>query len=347
MTFEGYVEYYLQATLQIYSTKPGKARFATLPLFVRTPSPDPPIADFLLQAQRYDRRRRRPYKFMSYRLVPGLEDIKPSLLQKAQRLLRWKSVPSLGVEFEVEAPRVIQLEHPSPIPFCIRAIPVWERTSEIIHDVPQLIKLDSVSLKIIAGTDVLGMGSFQPRHAGARDKTLLSGYTNVEGRECYLPFSPDDPPLDIGELIDLRVGYNGSIGGTSPGTGRLYPAFTAFNIRYGAHTLHWCIRVSLAGEKKKIYGSQAVEVLPASSTDWPTWPLPGESLIGCLSELPPTDDGSSDYSSFYSSSQSSTILPLALGARETESGATSLPERGAPPPYFSTVKPEENSRHAI
>lgn len=345
--FEGYVEYYLRATLHIYSAKPVKARVATLPLFVRTPSPEPPIADPMPHAQRFDRRRHRPYKFLSHHLVPGSEDIKPSLLQKAQRLLHWKSVPALGVEFEVEAPRVVQLEHPAPMRFCIRAIPAWGRTSGVIQGVPQLIRLNSVSLKIVARTDVLCMGTFNPPHVRVRLSTPLSGYTNVEGRECYLPFSPDDPPLDVGDLTDLRVGYSGSVSGISAGVGRLCPAFTAFNIQHGGHTLHWCIRVSLAGEKKKIYGSQPVEVLPASESNWCTFSLPGESLIGGSSELSPTDDVPSDYSSFYSGPQSPPIRPLLLGAREAESGDTSPLEMGVLPPYWSAIKPDENSRYAI
>lgn len=346
-SFEGYVEYYLQATLQVYSNKPVRAQVATLPLFIRTPSPEPPIAYFMPHVQRIDRRRYRPYKFLSHRLVPGPEDIKPSLLQKAQRLLHWKSVPVLGVEFEVEAPRVVQLEHPAPMRFCIRAIPDWERTSGVIHGVPQLIRLDSVSLRIVARTDVLCMGTLNPRHVSVKHSAPLSGYTNVEGRERYLPFSPYDPPLDVGDLTDLRVGYGGSIGGTSAGAERLCPAFTAFNIRHGGHTLHWCIRVSLAGEKKKIYGSQPVEILPASESDWSIFSLPGESLIGRSSELSPTDDGSSDYSSFYSGPRTPTMRPLLSGARETESEDTSPLKMGVPPPYWSAIKPEGNSRHAI
>ena len=345
-SFEGYVEYYLQATLQVSSENPVNAQVATLPLFVRTPSPEPPIADFTLQAQCFDRYRRRPYKFTSYQLAPGLEQIKPSLLQIAQRLLHWKSVPSLGVMFDVAAPRVIQLEHPTPIQFFIHAMPIWGRTSGIVQYVPQLIRLDSVTLEIVAKTDILCMQSPQPRHACIRHNIPLTGYTNVKGQECYLPFSPDDPLLDIGELINLRVGYSGSINGTSTSTGRLCPAFTAFNIRHGRHTLHWCIRVSLFGEKKKIYGSQAVEILPASSSDWLTFPLPGESLIGRASEISSSDDRSSEHSSFYSSSQSSET-PLVSGTQDPESGETSPPELGEPPPYLSAIKPEEDSRHAL
>lgn len=345
-SFEGYVEYYVEATLQVFSEKPVKAQTATFPLFLRTPSAEPPITDFMLRAQRFDRRNRRPYKFMSHQLVSGLEHIGPSLLQEAQRLFHWKSVPTLGVEFQVTTPRVIQLEHPTHMQFYIRAVPAWERTSGIVQYVPQLIRLDSVTLEIVARTGILYMRSYQPRHAYVRHNIPLSGYTNAEGQECYLPFFPDDPLLDVGELTNLRVGYNGSIGGDSTGTCRLWPAFTAFGIRHGRHTLHWCIRVSLFGEKKKNCGSQSVEILSASSSDWLTFPLLGESLIGRASELPHSDDESSNYSSFYSSLQGSET-PLVSGTQESKSRDTSPPELGQPPPYWSVIKPYENPRHVI
>lgn len=297
-----FVEYYLEATLRVYSSNAGRPPVATLPVVIRrAPDPRPPIADFALKLQpNYERH----HKFLSHRLVPGQEDVKPTSSQKIQRFFHSARVPCLAVRYEFEAPGVIQLEHPIPVPLLLRAVPVWEHTSEVIRDVPQRIKLNSVSIKITAQTVASAWGTFSEHSAAETDTTDIGGYSSAgRGEPVYLTFSTKDPPLDIGALINLRVGYSGRIGKRPNylyGSGRVCPGFKTSNIRHFSHTLRWSIRISVCGETDVISGSRSVRILPPSCDS-----APGEG------EAP---------------------LPL-LKPPTTESWAEPPPEKGAPPPY--------------
>ncbi|MBE3048908.1 hypothetical protein IMZ48_41700 [Candidatus Bathyarchaeota archaeon] len=299
-----FVEYYLEATMRIYSNNASRPPVAILPVSIRcAPDPRPPIADFALQRQFTQG----PHKFQSHRLVPDQEDVKPSSSQKIKRFFHSSKVPSLTVMFEFEAPGVIQLEHPIPVPLLFRAVPVWEHTSEAIRNIPQKIRLSYVSLKISSQTTASAPGTFREHSASEKDTTyFVTLGSRAGGDPIYLPFSTKDPPLDIGELLNLRIGYigyGGSIGRRATyfySSGRICPAFRTSNINHFGHRLKWTVRVSLCGETEEISGSRPVRILPPSC-DLP----PGEP------EAPP---------------------PL-LESQTTESWAEPPPEKGAPPPY--------------
>lgn len=254
-SLEAFVEYYLEAKLYVYHENRAREEcFATLPVSLRMLQPGPPIADFNVRSQdcfKWD-------KFISHHLVPGCEDMRLSSHQKLRRFFHSRQVPHLTVKYEVEAPGVIQLGHSTPIPFFLRAIPIWSSTSEILQNVPQKIRIDSIHVEITSYTEAKAMGSLYAHSADGKSRITLGNYSHVEGREAHLPFLPDDPPLDIGKLMDLRPGYGGL-------TGRLYPSFKAFNINHGHHQLSWRVRVSVAGEKSEITVRKPVSILPASN----------------------------------------------------------------------------------
>ena len=253
-----FVEYYLEATLRTYSNGKVKRSEATLPLTVHlAPDPRPPRAHFGLRPQLTLAH----YKFVSHRLIPGQEDVKLSSSQRLQRFFNSKQVPCLTVKYETEAPGVIQLEHPSPVPLLFRAVPIWDQTSDAIYNVPQRIKFESVTLKITAETTASAGGLIDSKSASGTQVTELGSYSS-EGREAvYLPFTSKDPPLNIGALMDLRLNYSGSAGyylNYLYERNRICPAFKTANIDHGGHSLSWCIRVSVAGESHQVHGARTV-----------------------------------------------------------------------------------------
>lgn len=302
---EAYVEYYLEAMLRTYSKGEVKHSRAILPLVMcLPPDPRPPRADFGLRPQLTLSH----YKFVSHRLIPGQEDAKLSSSQKVQRFFHSKSIPCLTVKYETEAPGVIQLEHPIPVPLLFRAVPDWDQTSDAICNVPQRIRLEWVSLKMTTEITASSGNFLYDKAANGTQTTDLGGWKSSESREAvYLPFTSKDPPLDIGALVGLRIGYSGQVGrylNYLYDNNRLSPAFKSANIDHRGHSLSWCIRVSVAGESHQVHGAKRVRLLRPSCDSWPG----GRSVH----EAPPP----------------------AVETRRTESWAKPPPEKEeAPPPY--------------
>ncbi|MBE3041767.1 hypothetical protein IMZ48_04145 [Candidatus Bathyarchaeota archaeon] len=275
------VDYHLEARMRPYfSAYPSKGPDAILPIYIRPAlHPGPPISDARLRPQITGKH----YKFLSHRLIPGQEDAKLSSSQKMKRFFHSSQVPCLVVRYRTEAPVVVQLGNPMPIPLLIRAEPVWDESSDAIQDVPQRIRLDHVSLNIIADTTVWADGLDEHQTTNSR-KTHLGGYRRedrtkeADGMEVYLPFSTKDPPLDVGPLLSLRVGYAQRIEKRPAfmlAPSRVSPPFRTPNILHRGHRLHWCIRVSAAGESHEISGTQPVRVLSPSDGNEVPPPLLG------------------------------------------------------------------------
>lgn len=250
MRLETHVEYYLEATLEVYDND-GQDASATLPVHIQTPVFAPPIKDFALRSHRSDNQ----HRFLSHHLTRGQANAKLSQSQKLQRRLHSRSVPRLGVEYEVEAPHKIQLDNPAPIPLLVRAIPDWTRTSWDIHGVTQRIRVDSVRVRVGADTAGLVGGPGECFTMEVKDRAVVESFRSFKGERVYLEVSHGNPTLDLGELMSLRY---------HTGDGDLHPDFGALNISHGNHHLEWNIHVSFAGEEHEITGSQSVRILPPS-----------------------------------------------------------------------------------
>lgn len=165
---------------------------------------------------------------------------------------------------------VVQLGN-VPIPFCIRAMPDWTRTSYDVHGVPQRIRVETMHLQITADTEGKAMSRGYPREIGAWDRVIVERSYLFEEGKLYLQLSPGNPALDLGKGVSLC--YHADT--------QLRPAFTALNISHGNHWLKWHIRVSLSGERHKISGTQAVRILPLAQDSRLPRPSTERPLSGC------------------------------------------------------------------
>lgn len=297
---DAYVEYYLEARLSIFHKGWSRARDAIFPVVLATPRSEPPVADFDVRPQRCFNLD----KFLSHRLVPGCENMRLSSSQKVKRFFHSRQVPCLAIEYTVEAPSIIQLDNPTPVPFFLRARPRWDMTSEILREIPQKIRVDYVRVEIVSHTEAKAMGSLSAHSASGSSRVTLGRYSHVNDRQAHLPFLPDDPPLNIGELMDLKIGHGRRFGtGLS---GRLYADFTAFNIKHCHHQMKWSVHLSIAGEEAEITVTRQVKILPASG---------GSEGVGGADPPPPP-----------------------FVARRRESWVVPPPESEAPPAYCPTDK---------
>ncbi|KAL4727266.1 hypothetical protein ACLX1H_006172 [Fusarium chlamydosporum] len=188
-------------------------------------------------------------------------------IKKFKQVLQSTSVPQFAFSLFVGLPTIIQLDNPNPIPFKLRIIPNRDTTSEVIRDVPQQVKLTFVSVRIATLTEVMCEGTFSPHTKEKNNEVDLCVMNALSGFKdgLYIPCSSKSPPLDIGEMIDLRLGcfgpgYPRRLGG---GYMSFDPSFTTYNIRQ-TYRLKWEVKGTLAGEEFKRIGTVPVKLLAPS-----------------------------------------------------------------------------------
>ncbi|CVL02486.1 uncharacterized protein FMAN_00015 [Fusarium mangiferae] len=257
---EGFVEYFVKATLRVTGKGHIDTTEAVLPFNVINLSPDPPIADFGLKGSRSRQ------TMSSYRLVPGMENVKLSFSQKIKQSFSASSVPEFAYNLLVDVPTVIQLENPTPIPFKLRVVPDLSATSEILKEIPQKVKLISVSMRIVSSTEVICEGTLFSQTNEKREEIDLcveSALNRIQD-DIYIPCTDEGPPLDIGAMLGLRLEQ------LRPGTPhrpsnlvKLNPTFATYNIRL-SHRLTWKVIGTIAGERFSALGAVPIRILMPS-----------------------------------------------------------------------------------
>ncbi|KAK1762032.1 hypothetical protein QBC33DRAFT_574546 [Phialemonium atrogriseum] len=266
-----FVEYFLQAELRLYNHRSTDVYEATLPLSMVN-SPEPPITNYHLRLAKFQR------GVNSQRLVPGMEDAELTFTQRTQKFFGSPKIPNFIFQAQVEIPTVMQLNDPHPIPICLRVNPLWAKTSDIIRGVPQKVKLTSLALVLKADTEVKWSDIFNTQHASTLHKPDLTvdAAFHALGHDLYVPCSVEDPPLDVGQLVNFRIGPHGRISPAPDYSGqpRVYPCFTTNNIRH-SHRLQWEVRLLVAGETVEVMGEGQVTVLsPSDSSGRSAWMRP-------------------------------------------------------------------------
>ncbi|KAJ5578764.1 uncharacterized protein N7459_007728 [Penicillium hispanicum] len=286
---KAFVEYYVQAELQLSQKGKIKIHRVILPLPVKNLFPGPPVPDFKLKRQPST------HQVCSQRLVPGTQvsGMGISLSQKTSKLLGSSKGPKFACELKVDVPTALQLESPNYVPLCISIEPLWNRTSVMIQNVPQRLKLESLTLRLIPVTEIkvqdMDMdGAVDSAMCGSEEIDLITpDAIQALGRDIYIscPETNTDAslcdehpglPIDIGELLEFRLGYPTKGQTRKPFTEALYPGFTTYNIHH-SHCLWWDIRGTLAGEKIRTSSQQKVILLPPPSPVTPVQQPPLQS----------------------------------------------------------------------
>ena len=263
--FEAFVEYFLEAELIVGNSRKATA---TLPFPMRAGSTLTPIRDFKPNG--------RPVRCSaaSLRLIPGMEEAELSLKQKAQKFFGSSTVPRFNFAAQVSVPTIIQLEHPTPIPLTIRALPDRATTSEVIRDVAQTITLGSIRLMIVAQTEVRCASDFSGMsHVERAQQSLDLGTKWLAQRlkgqgPLVLPGGPDAGSLNLGERIELKLDANhvyafGRPVMTISQDNTLHCSFATYNTRV-SHTLEWEVVFLVAGEKCTTRGQLPLKILAPS-----------------------------------------------------------------------------------
>ncbi|CAH0056785.1 unnamed protein product [Clonostachys solani] len=275
---EGFIEYYIEATLRFQRKGSWDEMTATMPIHILAFNPNPPIVDFHLQCIA------RPGSVCTQRLVPGMENAELSKTEKMKKFFGTKSVPAFFFKLDVSVPSVIQLGH-YPIPVLMRLTPNWPNTSEIIRNVQQKPNLISFKATLESWCDIRCDGYFRAHETDWKEKLDLQSEAYGGRRVTVeIPCSDKASRIDVGKALNLRIGGH-------TGTSSAFHDFTTFNVSL-SHQLSWTAKCEIAGEDWTIHGSQPVKVLPQTSDGRPGGFTQSQSATAQMAEswmVPPAE----------------------------------------------------------
>jgi hypothetical protein len=257
---EGFVEYFLKATISFTQGGHHRTDDAFLPINIRTGDPNPPIADFKL------RRSRHVASASTFHLLPGMDDAELSFSQKRQEFMGSSKVPRIGGQLEIDIPQVLQLENRNPVHIQMRFVPDPKMTSSGMRGIPAKIALRSMSATITSYTTVLCDGSFSPHHASDDTETNLHIWPPASSggptEPLYIPCTDEWPPIDIGERVGFRIpDYLCRRIPGKPIRELLSPDFVTYNIKHW-HTVTFKVVVVAAGQDIKTSVNGKLKILP-------------------------------------------------------------------------------------
>lgn len=264
-----FVEYFLEAELYVEAAgaakKPDRA---TLPISVLAQPTTDPTSDAELV------RRSFLCRISTYRFTQAEGSGSLSLGQRTRELFGSAKVPQLVFSLQVEHPTAMQVDDPNVIPFRLLILPEPFQTSEAIRHTPQEVVLTGMTFEIRARTDMMCASILHPHTANQTHKFGFDLKSAIEGHggPIVLPAGEKAEPLDIAELLDLRVAEAARLsrGPFSARKGRLYPSFITYNIKH-THKLRWSLTVSAAGESTKVSDEIDITLLPNPGSELPPY----------------------------------------------------------------------------
>jgi hypothetical protein len=267
--FQAYIEYWLEASMTVQQGGNIKTQTASMPITIHSPkAPLSPGAMSLRRDSRMD-------TVSTPRLLPGMEPTSElTFKQKTAKFFGTGSVPNLVYNLEMTLPTVIQIGQTSThIPVMIRVVPDHAKSSNVVRNSksPPDFVLQSLDLKIKSTTTITAPGMLGAHTASDTRKhhlglPLIGLRRKLETAKLIVPSRADETPLDIGDLLDLRVAEHAAMIGGRAGQmfdTLLYPTFTSFNIRHD-HVLKGEVVLSVAGETRKHEIYMPITVLGAA-----------------------------------------------------------------------------------
>ncbi|KAK4138459.1 hypothetical protein BT67DRAFT_431067 [Trichocladium antarcticum] len=298
---EGFVEYFIKATMTYMFNSVHHHETAILPFRLASPSNAPPIIDFSL-------RQHRAFSiFSSFKLHLDTNTLGLTFTQKRQKLFGSSKVPRIGGRMEVDLPRVVQIGNPNPIPVRLRFVPDPKASSPNMCGVPAKISVMSLRLEIVARTVVRCDGTWSPHEADDTADVPLQLWPLQPRGPLYIPCTGEWPAVDVGREIGLRILSRNMIAiGDKRRTCELIPDFTTYNIKRSHHVLAELV-AEAGGEMihLKVGGWQLVVLPPARGVSGFHAPAPGQASASTQAGIstvqvpevppPPFDAGSESW----------------------------------------------------
>ena len=330
---EGFVEYYLQADMR----REGHSDVDTaiLPITIHRSGSTHLLPDFVVRTQNYRR------TVSTLRLFPGMETAELSFKQKTKTLFGSSSIPHFGFDVKISAPSVIQLKHPTLLPFKIAAVPTPARISDGVRDLSENVMLSHLELGIEICTRV-GCPNESIFSTDGRKEDNSTVYNDLYipallnrlsgGKDIQIPCGPDPEPLDIGEHLELRLDRTHvyAFGSRIRQKGYRYtplePTFTTYNA-VRTYALKWKIAITIAGEKTEIEAKMPIKIVDEI-----------DETTAMLNDAPPPPFTKEDAGGYSTGQAGGDDLPTYKEAIVAESSSAGASSSNEPPPAFRDEK---------
>ncbi|KAK9772839.1 hypothetical protein SCAR479_10524 [Seiridium cardinale] len=258
--------------MEVYQVSAPPA-VATFPLFVRPRSIARPMEGTILHGALYNE------SVKTLHLDPEYAGKSLTFRQHMTSVFQRSKLPEYSFTLVVEYPSVIQLEHPDPISFRLRAIAGEFKPSTPdtkTAGAPPALNLVSADIQLSSQTttDALEGTSYTVtgNKSGQWDSASLVNWADMPNSPIVTSIPTDvtapNSTFDIGKQFRVSLSQNGlSLGRVGlqrhVPSNAIYPSFQTRHISH-IHQIKWKLVIRCAGKNRKISGSAPVTVLGPS-----------------------------------------------------------------------------------
>jgi len=313
---ECFVEYVLCVTVAepegLHVIRKAQSKTSTMPITFHPLSTPEPIQDWDPTTDS------RNITISTLKLLPEHAGTSLGIRDRARSIFQRDSIPKFSFNVQVDAPSVIQLLHPSPIPFLITITPDLSPQSTTIDTSQGLpvVRLRSATIELKTHVRCRAAGTFSDSKTyeiPILANKPINQQLSYSDKSRDISLTAGEGTLDLGKLCDLRLG-NANLG--SKIEAPLCPSFNTFNVAREYHLI-WELELECAEKIEKFSSRKngpACKVIMPAATSQATFPAIGDMEMLGAELVPAQSTGSSG---FWSRQRTS-----------GESGDASTPMRG-------------------
>ncbi|KAJ9603193.1 hypothetical protein H2200_012488 [Cladophialophora chaetospira] len=261
---ECFIEYVLDVTLVepggLHKIRGPQSKVSTHPIIFHPLSTPEPIQNYYFSTDQ------RLFTISTLKLLPEHAGTSLGFRDRARSIFQRESIPKFSFSLAVQAPSIIQLMHPEPLPFLITATPDLSQgltTIDTSTSLPSVI-LKAAKIELKSHTRCRAAGTFSDSKTHEIPilsyKTLNQPLALVHGMTSSV-----EATLNLGQLCDLRLG-NAKLGSRLEAP--LTPNFTTYNVSRSYHIL-WELEIECAEKTEKFTsvknGPECTIILPPAT----------------------------------------------------------------------------------
>lgn len=246
---ESFVEYVLDVTLTepdgLHHIRGPQSKVSTYPITFHPLSTPEPIQNYNFTTEQ------RLFTISTLKLLPEHAGTSLGFRDRARSLFQRDSIPRFSFSLVVQAPTLIQLMHPDPIPFLITATPDLSPALTTVDTSTSLptVTLRSAKIELKTYIRCRAAGTFDDSKTYEinllTNKALSQPLTMVRGMT-----TASDATLDLGKLCNMRLA-SARLGSRLEAP--LCPNFTSYNVSR-SYQLLWELEVECAEKTEKFSG---------------------------------------------------------------------------------------------
>lgn len=262
---EALIEYSLHAQLEYERGGSRKTQYTTTPIMMKH------ATEAIGKVQTLTGGLSSPTKIRSHRLLPGMENKELSLREKTRKIFASSKPPELWFKVLVKSPPIVQFDNPTvlPITLGINTLKEEGHTSKIIEEIPQLIEIDYVKIRLKSWTTVIAPGNLGSRaHTDHQDFDVDFHFEdvlkNLEGPLVIYSSGKGNQPINLGSMFQLALRRDGLYSNGKrcswTFTPTIFPDILTFAIKH-THQFEYRICLKVAGVKTEVKVFAPVKII--------------------------------------------------------------------------------------